>query len=131
MTGPGTEAGSGARRPGGNKQKGREGPRGRPGFEGRSRRDRTQPREDFDEEIQQEFRRQPQGEAPAPPGHKFRGNGKAKASRDLSKPGGVGGRHHESPGSTPPDWKREMMAELGKRLGNHHSQTPDDLAEQT
>ncbi|PON72055.1 hypothetical protein PanWU01x14_068970, partial [Parasponia andersonii] len=92
--------------------------------------DRTQRREDFDEEVQQEFGSQPRGEAHAPSGSRMQGVRQSQ-SRLFETRGAVGGRHHESLGGTPPDWKQEMMAELGKRLGNHHSQTPDDLAEQT
>ncbi|PON38251.1 hypothetical protein PanWU01x14_314070 [Parasponia andersonii] len=90
--------------------------------------DRTQWREDFDEEVQQEFGSQPRGEAPAPSGSRMQGGWQSQ-SRPFQTRGAVGGRHHESPGGTPPNWKQEMMAELGKRLGNYHSQTPDDLAE--
>ncbi|PON72765.1 Fungal lipase-like domain containing protein [Parasponia andersonii] len=90
--------------------------------------DRTQRREDFDEEVQQEFGSQPRGEAPAPSGSRRQGVQQSQ-SRPFQTRGAVGGRYHESPGGTAPDWKQEMMAELGKRLGNHHSQTPDDLAE--
>ncbi|PON52733.1 hypothetical protein PanWU01x14_206940 [Parasponia andersonii] len=90
--------------------------------------DRTQRREDFDEEVQQEFGSQPWGEAPAPSGSRMQGAQQSQ-SRPFQTRGATGGRRYESPGGMPPDWKQEMMAELGKRLGNHHSQTPDDLAE--
>ncbi|PON45402.1 hypothetical protein PanWU01x14_259240, partial [Parasponia andersonii] len=92
--------------------------------------DRTQQREDFDEEVQQEFGNQPRGEAPAPSGSHMQG-ARQSQSRPFQTRGAMGGRHHGSPGGTPPDWKQEMIMELGKRLGAHHSQTPDDLAEQT
>ncbi|PON31562.1 hypothetical protein PanWU01x14_368970, partial [Parasponia andersonii] len=83
--------------------------------------DGTQPRENFDEEIQQELRSQPQGEVPAPSGTRMQGERQSQSqSRPFQTRGGMSGRHHESPGGTPPDWKQEMMAELGKRLGNHH-----------
>ncbi|PON68298.1 hypothetical protein PanWU01x14_096180, partial [Parasponia andersonii] len=40
-------------------------------------------------------------------------------------------RYQESLEGALPHWKQEMMAELSKRLGAYHSQTPNDLAEQT
>ncbi|PON52195.1 hypothetical protein PanWU01x14_210370 [Parasponia andersonii] len=45
--------------------------------------DRTQRREDFDEEIQQEFGSQPQGEAPAPSGTRMQGE---RQSQSQSRP---------------------------------------------
>ncbi|PON34824.1 hypothetical protein PanWU01x14_341230, partial [Parasponia andersonii] len=40
-------------------------------------------------------------------------------------------RHQECPEGVLPNWKQEMMVQLSKRLGAYHSQTPDDLEEQT
>ncbi|PON51244.1 hypothetical protein PanWU01x14_218050, partial [Parasponia andersonii] len=66
--------------------------------------DRTQRREDFDKEVQQEFGSQPQGEAPAPSGSRMQGVRQSQ-SRPFQTRGAMGRRQHESPGSTPPDWK--------------------------
>ncbi|PON66363.1 hypothetical protein PanWU01x14_110180 [Parasponia andersonii] len=92
--------------------------------------DKSQRREDFDEELQQEFGSHPRGEIPAPSGSRMKGAQQSQ-SKPLQARGAMGGRPHGSLGGTPPDWKQEMMVELGKRLRAHHSQTPDDLAEQT
>ncbi|PON39874.1 hypothetical protein PanWU01x14_301740 [Parasponia andersonii] len=73
--------------------------------------DRTQRREDFDKEVQQEFGNQPRGEAPVPSGSWMQGAQQSQ-SRPFQTRGTTGRRHHGSPMGTPPDWKQEMMAEL-------------------
>ncbi|PON74707.1 hypothetical protein PanWU01x14_047660 [Parasponia andersonii] len=91
---------------------------------------RSKQREDFDEEVQQEFGSQPRGEVPAPSGSRMQG-ARQSQTRPLQTGVAMGRRRHGSPRGTPPDWKQEIMAELSKRLGAYHSQTPDDLAKQT
>ncbi|PON45507.1 hypothetical protein PanWU01x14_258700 [Parasponia andersonii] len=87
-------------------------------------------REDFDEEVQQEFGGQPPMEIPAPSRSRMQGEQQSQ-TRLFRARAALDRRHQESLLGTLPNWKPEMMAELSKRLGAHHSQTLDDLVEQT
>ncbi|PON40063.1 hypothetical protein PanWU01x14_300060 [Parasponia andersonii] len=87
--------------------------------------------EDFDEEVEQESKgQQPLREVPAPPRSWMQGERQSQ-TRHFRVGTAVDKRHQESPEGALLNWKQEIMAELSKRLGAHHSHTPDDLAEQT
>ncbi|PON49123.1 hypothetical protein PanWU01x14_232090 [Parasponia andersonii] len=90
---------------------------------------RSERREDFDAEVQQETEGQPPREIPAP--SRSRMQEEQRQTRPFRARAAEARRHQESLEDVLPNWKQEMMAELSKRLGAHQSQTPDDLAEQT
>ena len=89
-------------------------------------------RDNFDEEVQQEARRQRSSSGreyhvPSEPAMREEQQSRTKPTRAGRMTGRPRPRGPEDP---LPDWKREMMAELGRRFGSHHGQTPVDLAEQ-
>ena len=93
---------------------------------------RSERRDALDEEVQQEARGEfnlPAEGFPIPSEPVVREEQQSRTKPPRADE--VRGRQHtKGPEDACPDWKQEMMAELNRRLGAHHGQTPADLAEQ-